>query len=102
MPIRILKVPLTSEDYQSIELPASERVRPRVLSVGCEENGSLCMWVMVLGDGTQAPRMKCPIYIYSTGQVISQEMSCEHYLGTVKFGIYEHHIFSPLLARVGP
>lgn len=84
---RIYKYPLRIDDDQTIELP----MMARVLSVGLDPAGSLCVWAMVdtLGD-----KEDVSFRIIGTGNPVGPGTT-KHFtfLGTVTKGVGVWHVF---------
>ena len=73
--ITIYKYPLVLKDDQTIDLP----VNHKVLSVGCDGNNQLCIWVQVESDDYVVP---VHFYVIGTGNPMPYYKV--DFLGTVR------------------
>ena len=89
MTITIYKYTLQLKDHQTISMPASRRI----LSVGLDPRGELCVWAFVDRENTENKNID--FYIIGTGHDIRRELLNDTFkhLGTVTQGMYVWHVF---------
>jgi hypothetical protein len=81
--MRIWKFRLEITDSQQVKMPEGARV----IHVGLDPQGELCMWAEVMVQNKQTERT---IYVVGTGHVVSPNAK---YLGSVTMNPFVWHVY---------
>lgn len=84
--MKIFKYPLRLSDLQEVALPRDARV----LSVGLDPNGLLCLWALVNPSFDVVPRQ---VRIIGTGNEVPTEALSMMFAGTVTTEYFVWHVF---------
>ena len=82
----IWKFPLEVMDEQTVPMPDGAKV----LSVGLDADGALCVWAVVDPD---RPRVGKSFRIYGTGNPVPADLSEVGFLGTVLMPPFVWHVY---------